>query len=533
MNPRALTKRQSKSSRKSGQAIIFLMMVLVIGTLAVLWNFDVHNITSTKLRITNAGDAGALSAARWQGITLNMIGEMNLVQAAYACDNMVSDITDSNLVEQLKLEVENMAILRSRLSLVGPLMGMVAAQAAALQNLSEKDQARIEDNASGYMSRRAEDFVSSGGSYQGVVDAPYTGAWEEYGELLAAIAESTMIVDCANTEFFLFYESNHILLNPDFYDAVAGGYWCRFKNGSFRTLLESYNVYTDWSPLPPLSQETNVNSEYFGTDLRSWATSLNWYYTQDDPSTADVYEGGNYPTRLTNYYPNLELDGFTELRDQFVENAKDTAPLDGAELGFIYDMLAINFQWHYYEWSQWLQNRWSSTGQYFPDSSQFKFHEGWRVKDEYNYGGANAAVDCFIDAANITPNMRISTDWIQWQAAAKPFGYLENLDNPDEPRSPVHFGLVLPAFRDARLIHNGVSTRKTGVSQRGYDEHIYEHLPEYMPEGLPGIEDNDDCFFCDQLRKWEEADFRESGIDWLEKYEDSCQGISGGGSTSG
>jgi hypothetical protein len=185
----------------------------------------------------------------------------------------------------------------------------------------------------------------------------------------------------------------------------------------------------------------------------------------------------------------------------------------------------LQLPWHYYEWSKWLRARWQGSGQYFPNSDEFFYPEGWKVKDEYNYGGANAAVDCYIDAVNITPNMRVSTDWIQWRAAAKPFGYLEDPADPEIRRSPVHFGLVLPAFHDTRLIHNAVSTRKNGVNKPGYDEHIYEHLPspEYMDEGVEAIKENKKCYWCKQLIKWEEPNFRQRGLDWLEENAEAIE----------
>ena len=61
--------------------MLFALMVLVIATFVVLWMFDVHKTLFVKARSRNAGDAAALAAARWQGATLNLLGELNLLQA--------------------------------------------------------------------------------------------------------------------------------------------------------------------------------------------------------------------------------------------------------------------------------------------------------------------------------------------------------------------------------------------------------------------------------------------------------------------
>ncbi|MCF7849212.1 MAG: hypothetical protein K9M45_10195 [Kiritimatiellales bacterium] len=482
-------------------------MVMVIGLLVVLWNYDLHNIVSTKFRIDNAGDAGALAAARWQGITLNMIGELNLIQAAYVCDSLV-DPDDLADIQRVQAEVEEIATLRSRLALNGPLMGLVAAQSAALLNLNEKDELNREDDFANFIADRAADFESSGGYYQGVVEEPYSGAWEEYGALLASIANNKMVVECANAEYFLFYNGSHTLLDPGFYQAVAGSYWCWFRHGEKRVLINSYQAFTDWDPLPDLDQRSPVNAEYFGTDLKLWDVSLNTYYNTN---------GYNYVGKINDYYGlDVEPEG---LADQFMEHTENISPVADADTGNLPYVVSIHFPWHYYLWSSWLQARYD--GRYWPTSDDFPFQEGWKVKEEYDYGGANAAVDCYINAVNITPNMRVSSDWIYWQASAKAFGYLDDPDGSGERRSPVYFGLVLPSFHDVRLIHNRMSSRSGGVKQPGYDVHIYQHLPEYVEGGLEAIQEND-CWYCRQLERWEEQEFRKRGADWLDENEEEC-----------
>ncbi len=515
------THNKSSKDRKSGQAIIFLIMVLFIGTIVVIWNFDLHNIVSAKIRINNAGDAAALSAARWQGITLNMIGELNLVQAAYMCEEISqmdptgSDFT--NDLETLILDVEeNIVPLRRRLALCGPLMGMVAAQSSSLLNLTESDQEKIVETTASYMAERGEEFENSGSYYMGVVEEPYDGAWAEYGGLLSSIAENDVVVDCLNADFFIFYSSmSHFLLREGFYDAVRGGRPCYFYSGSANALLTSYTDYSSWDSLPPLSDREAVNSEYFGTDV---------YEYEQQYSLQRVYNATNgHVNYYTNYYTESELTS-ADLDEDMLEYLQETSPtdsLDDLEFSY-YWMKQLYCTWHYFPRGIWFNTTSYESGKYFPDSEDFPFEDGWKFKDWYNYGGAEAVVQASIETDVYTPGMQIVEDDIIWNAAAKPFGYLEDPDGDADPVAPVYYAMVLPAFHDVRLIHTGLA--QGGGSSAGSSEwleHIYEHVPEYLEGGHTAIEDNN-CDYCEALIKWDTTDFRDQVLEWLEENPDGC-----------
>jgi len=61
--------------------MIFMIMALLILAVVIVWVFDVHTVLHIKARTQNAGDAAALAAARWQGVSLNLIGDLNILQA--------------------------------------------------------------------------------------------------------------------------------------------------------------------------------------------------------------------------------------------------------------------------------------------------------------------------------------------------------------------------------------------------------------------------------------------------------------------
>ena len=69
------------SRSKRGQVIVFLLMAVVILAFAVMWNFDLHKLFFMKEVAQNAGDSAAMMGARWQALTLNLVGELNLMPA--------------------------------------------------------------------------------------------------------------------------------------------------------------------------------------------------------------------------------------------------------------------------------------------------------------------------------------------------------------------------------------------------------------------------------------------------------------------
>jgi hypothetical protein len=512
----------SSKDRKSGQAIIFLIMVLFIGTIVVLWNFDLHNIVSTKVRIDTAADAASLSAARWQGITLNMMGELNLVQAAYICDEIsrmdLEDMTEeeveaalTDLIDDIE---DNIVPLRRRLALCGPLMGYVAAQSSALLNLKDKDVDQIFDTSSDYLAERGNDFEDSGDYYMGVVEAPYEGAWEEYGALLSAIAENDMPAVCATTDPFLFYNStSHPLLKEGFYEAVNGEFPCYFNSSSWRERLQSYVDYTSWDELPELKERAAVNSEYFGTAV---------YEYEQQYSIHDFYSAENgHISSLTNYYTDVESVDSSDLEGYLKSHLEETSPTDSVDLDYFGYLTALNCTWHYYQLGSWFDKNGYESGKYFPDSEDFPFEEGWKFKDWYNYGGADATVDVRIESSINTPGMQIAVGDIYWRASAKPFGYLEDPAGTEDPVAPMYYGLVLPAFHDVRLFHSSLSRAGSSNSSSDWNEHIYSHLPAYLEGGTSAIEGNG-CSYCEALIKWDETDFRERVIEWLDTYGDNC-----------
>ncbi|MBR2427711.1 MAG: Tad domain-containing protein [Lentisphaeria bacterium] len=151
-----------KRKHESGQTLIAAVIVLVIILLAIILLFDVQNLIRGKVKAQNAVDAAALTGANWQMHTLNLIGELNLVKASTL---MISDSalgiamppenftavkppeeiqSKEQLLEEirrveaekakLKKAVALLTQMQTRISFVGPLIGVGAAQQAAKNN---------------------------------------------------------------------------------------------------------------------------------------------------------------------------------------------------------------------------------------------------------------------------------------------------------------------------------------------------------------------------------------------------------------
>jgi hypothetical protein len=439
-------------------------MVLVLVTLAFigLWVFDVHKTIFVKLKARDGGDAAAVAAARWQGICLNLAGDLNLHQAALISDALARG-------EPGAPELAAVEDLRARLVFLGPLIGMNAAQQAAKNNglYSRDAYAReLEAHAADVEAAYAVSFSPPYGEESG------EPVWEDYAAMLRTIAAGGVAAMPENPAWFVDYmDWSHWLLNPNFYDALAAGDWCWFLHHAMG-LLAGYGSWMDWHALPELARRLPVNAELFSLHLIPVTTAASLPVL--DPEQPD-HRIGDF------------LDAAEALADR---------PFQAGVVEF-------EAVWHAFDPGAWTP--WSA---FIPEG--FPFATG--IREAYDAVGADAAVRVAARTERRTPGIR-SAD-IQWTAAAKPFGAL-----PDDEPAPA-FGLVLPVFTDARLIPVDTSTAPAAGSEAGWAEHIYGHLPDYVSDGPGALHPG--CFYCRQLAVWEEESVRQAGMDWLEEHGDDC-----------
>jgi hypothetical protein len=470
-----MTKAGDNKKRRSGQAIIFFIMAMVILAFVVLSNYDLHRILYVKSLSENAGDSAAIAAARWQGITLNLIGDLNLMHA------VALSVNNTNKANEV-------TAIQARLCYVGPMIGFMAAQQAAKQN-------RMYNNDEFYNIVKSHASVVAGYAEPGpdgqmLFQEPYLGCWKEYAAMLSLIAADGIAAGPDNASLYTDYSGSHILLDMGFYNAVASSDWCWFHNNE-PTLLQDYENFFPcwWPPLPPLPKIQYINSEYFGLGLSKQTTTL--------------FQGG--------YSDFNTMSGLA--LERLGSNLKNTN-LDSSATWYCYDTG---------KWTAW---------QAFSPTNANPFPAVGTVKQQYNYAGADAVVRIEAEQISLlTPDQGGSKSQrtVVWTAAAKPFGYLNASDTPQSQK------LVLPAFHDVRLIPIDASSAPSGGSfNLAWQEHIENHLPVYMADGPAACDKQfHTCRYCQQLVTWENTAFRRSGIEWLSENSWQCTESVGGGGGGG
>lgn len=436
------------------------MMALVALTFLLFWTFDLGVILTGKSRAQNAGDAAALAAARWQGATLNLIGELNIfhIQALAAGDtNTVEAITN----------------LQARLCFTGPIAGFYAAQLAAKNNRIPVDTT-LSDALRDHARTVRFDYTQDLGDGS-IFQEPFPQAWQVYADLIEMVTMQGIAAAPENARFYTDRVGGHILLQLEFYSAIASRNWCWFWWNN-RELLTAYTNYKYWPPLPPPSHE------------------------EEGTSDCEIYGLGVQP--VTARLPDLcDLE-----RLNSVLTSQGYDPID---------VNNTNLQTQVHTWYSFSPARWSNW------EVMNELPMAGTVKPEYDYTGADASVRLFTKVTRITPSGtggKEPTDTILWTAAAKPFGYLEVEGMRERPDS---LKLVLPAFRSIRLIPvDASSTPSSGGFDLAWRRHCAQHLDQYVAHGTGRLSGG--CYFCNQLRTWEDPNFRKAGDAWLKVNSGSC-----------
>ncbi|MGI5868593.1 MAG: pilus assembly protein TadG-related protein [Kiritimatiellia bacterium] len=441
---------------RSGQAILFTAMAIVILLFAALWMADVHRIVFVKNRSQNAGDAAALAGARWQASTLNLIGELNLMHAAALAAGAM-DAVDVITNTQI------------RLCFTGPMTGVAAAQQGAKlngMNVNEDFTAFVREHAAQV---RNQYGASVGGST--ALPEPWPGAWDEYADMLNAIANDGVAAGVDNAVFYTDPMGGHVLLDMAFYDAIAGRDWCWFYR-EHPTLLEEYADYHWWPGISPCPLVPFATCEMLGL----WLTPQ--------------------PRRFSSVLASSAYQDAAADADLAIASPINPAVLDLEQI------------WFFYMPGRW--GRWVALDDPFPVDGT--------VKEQYDYTGADSVMRVEAGITRFTSDGGTEADdTIVWTGAAKPFGHLE-VDGQATRPNAAH--LVLPAFRNVRLIPvDGSTASAAGSFNLAWRRHCMEHLPLYLRQGPTP---HTSCRYCRNLFVWEQPRFRQTGVAWLSTNSWQC-----------
>lgn len=456
---------------RAGQTVIFLLIALTILVFAVMWNIDIHRLVVGKSRAQNAGDAAALAAARWQGETLNLLGELNIMHAlAMSTGDVEAEDAISNV--------------QARLCFTGPLVGLVSAQIAAKNNKIYSN-----DDFTGLLKEHVADVRSYttivGG--QMMFPEPFPGAWNEYADMLSSIASDGIAAAPDNAAFYGDSTGGHLLLDKDFYQAVAGRSWCWFYLNTQvsanppRTFLDEFSTYQSFGPAPPPAPPHYENCEIFGVGVGPREVALRRF-------------GG------------IEGAMFGAAESQSIDMSAYVST----------NVLPVTSTWYFYDGS-W-SSPWPGMDMSVNDPDHPPLPMAGDIKDEYNYTGADAVTRLYVSSYRLTNSD--SEDELVWTAAAKPFGYLKaEGDDFSAKVRPHTFGLVLPAFRDVRLIPiDAALSGGDGTFDIEWRRHTDEHVPVYTECGH--LEPA--CRYCKLISRFENAAFRNEGILWLRENYKLC-----------
>jgi hypothetical protein len=317
----------------------------------------------------------------------------------------------------------------------------------------------------------AEQVRREYGASSGGLPEPYPNAWSEYASMLSALASAGIAAGVDNAWFYNDPMGAHPLLRIEFYHAVAARDWC-FFHLNHPGLLENYTDYNWWPGLPPPDPMSFSQSEMLGV------------WTQ--PGAAPLRRILNTPAT----YPAAENLGMDIPSAAFI----DTNTLDRAEF------------WQFYNYGRWPG---------WPVMSDPSYPVDGRLASEYEYTGADAVARVEARITRFTADRADGSagagDAITWTGAAKPFGHLDS--ESDGSRVPPHSAhLVLPAFREVRLIPIDASTAPSGGSfNLAWRRHCEHHLPLYLANGR-GVAG---CGYCGNLAQWDIPEWRKSGVDWL------------------
>ncbi len=460
----------TRRNGKTGQIVLVLAFMLLGLLFLVLVNADVFLAIRGKGRLQNAGDAAALAAARWQGITLNALGALNLAQIDIACKYADAPEMATNLV----IGIQN---LQERLVFAGPLAGLYAAQVIAKKNGMRVDPG---------MTSLVNDALAGASLY-----IPATPGWpqkpQDYAEMLRGAVQDGVYAGCENAQFYN-YSANagHPLYNKAFYYAVDGEDWCWFfLRDEMMNMLQNF---TGWGEVPRGAVASPQNPEFFAVAVNRVQAAL-----------GDVDSDGNALRIRQHVLDMAKRNGCVHVTDDAFDRS-----------GILTN--TVHYAWYLYgdDWRTWDEMH---------RDGEARLPLRGDVQPRYDVFGASAATRVTATLQAFTPNVPDRQN--VWTAAAKPFGEIDGRTVTLEGEFP----LVTPAFTTVRLIMlAGASEARLNMAENAWVVHTRDHVQGCAEGHFSG-----DCAYCDTLKIWNDASFRSRGVQWLSLNSNQCRRPTGGG----
>lgn len=458
---------------KRGQIFVVLAFLLVGLCLLLALNLDIFAATRGKVRAQNAADAAALAAARWQGKTLNLIGELNLAH--------LEAVAESNIVA-----AAGISALQERLAFAGPMMGLISANRAARENNAPADPEMAEVmrtvRSMASVINPTPEWSTKGNDYQRMIDA--------------VLAEG-IYTGCDNASIISIAPgSPDLRLQKDFYRAITGAnfpwicrylHYCQAEWSHAKTIgwLSSFGEWTGGGVELGAGRD---NPEFFGVSIQSCRGYLFLIGPERIQSLLDEAIGTH---GLSSMSPiDLLRNSAADTNKWFVYNTSGT-----------------------HGWRAWNELKLESTV-HFPLLRP--------VRDEYDVFGAVSA--CRIQGGYASLSEGAGTNYYTISAAARPFGALSGgrrvtdlfVENAFNEPYPDNQPLVLPSFSFVRLVPLGGANEG---NLNNADPIWLAHANYLIGSPIQGlVHDPDACSYCRILRLWT-PEFCKQGANYLGEHE--------------
>ncbi len=253
-----------KQKNESGQVLMLGIIMILILLFAIFFFFDIHNIIRGKMKLETAEQAAALSAASWQAKSLNLVGELNLLIAA---ENILKDtniaipehLNDKEISDFAKgnARIKSLNEMQSRITFIGPLIALSAAQQTAKNNgiaavraTSNADEPQnVADDFNEYYDR----LSSENNIYLGIYNLSVHGyLWQTpYRSLLRQIIDDGIAVRPSATITGIEGITPSYIGDESLYRAVIAcskGYpaWCHWQLRRLIKMPDSYFSGNAW-----------------------------------------------------------------------------------------------------------------------------------------------------------------------------------------------------------------------------------------------------------------------------------------------
>ena len=470
-----MTSRAASKSRR-GQTLPVVVWIVAIVIVLLVVIFDIFLSARAKMHLANTGDAAALAAARWQGTTLNLIGDLNLAHLAAACDETLLPPDRTNVIHGINA-------LAERLAFAGPVMGLYAANEAVRLN-HEANFARRNDRTVPTDQGLAE--ILRRESAYARAEIPPTSSWptkgSDYADMLQSILNAGVFVGADNARLISGGATgDHIYYARGFYDAAAPNgpkqWLCHYNHNRHRLSEDAaHNPTAD--DLKAYGLGSVQNAGFFGVAVEAHHVAL-----------ANVASDAEHVLeQLWHAYVGQPGVDAQRIRDSGL-------PFDA------------HFAWFFLSPSPYgLWRKWHE----IDNDSEGVLPLVSTVRAEYDVYGAMAATRVRRSIVTLASPV---TNVVDWMAAAKPFGSLPwgarvtDVFGSWEPRDTLDQApLVTPAYPFVRLVPLGgvgeANLYKADVAWLAHLDHLRTHTR------APG------CWRCNRLNEWENGG-REEAARWF------------------